>query len=58
MYKRTWLIFIIGVLLMACSQSQQSPNSQTATRCLEEAEAAFTKDSIRTGTPIILRTSD
>ena len=53
MYKRTWLIFIIGVLLMACSQSQQSPNSQTATRCLEEAEAAFTNDSIRLGETLL-----
>ena len=53
MYKRTWLIFIIGVLLMACSQSQQSPNSQTATRCLEEAEAAFTNDSICLGETLL-----
>ena len=53
MYKRTWLIFIIGVLLMACSQSQQRPNSQTATRCLEEAEAAFTNDSIRLGETLL-----
>ena len=53
MYKRTWLIFIIGVLLMACSQPQQSPNSQTATRCLEEAEAAFANDSIRLGETLL-----
>ena len=53
MYKRTWLIFIIGVLLMACSQSQQRPNSQTATRCLEEAETAFTNDSIRLGETLL-----
>ena len=56
MYKRIWLIFIIGVLVMACSQPQQTPKSQTATRCLEEAEAAFTNDSIRLG-ETLLRTA-
>ena len=59
MYTRTLYIFIICVLLMACSQSQQRESSpqlgggegdfQTAARCLEEAETALDNDSIRLG---------
>ena len=44
---------IIGVLLMACSQQQQEADSQTATRCLEEAEAALADDSIRLGETLL-----
>ena len=44
---RTLYIFIIGFQLMACNQPQQGSDTQTAARCLEEAEAAFTNDSIR-----------
>jgi len=44
---RTFFIFIMGVLLMACSQSQQESDTQTAAHCLEEAEAALDNDSIR-----------
>ena len=36
-------------MLMACSGVEQRPDSQTAARCLEEAEAALASDSIRTG---------
>ena len=50
---RTLYIFIIGVLLIACSQPQQNPNSQTAAGCLEEAEAALTNDSIRLGESLL-----
>ncbi len=53
MYKRTWLIFIIGVLLMACGQPQQESDSQTAAHCLDEAEAALANDSIRLGETLL-----
>jgi tetratricopeptide (TPR) repeat protein len=38
---------MIGILMVACSQQQQKP--QTASLCLEEAETALTNDSIRQG---------
>ncbi|MBR2115362.1 MAG: hypothetical protein IJ929_11965 [Prevotella sp.] len=44
-------IFILGVLLMACSQ--QGPHSQTAASCLEEAEAALANDSTRLGETLL-----
>ena len=53
---RTWYIFIIGVLLMACSQSQQGADSQTAAHCLEDAEAALADDSIRLGETLLRKT--
>ena len=56
MYLRTIYIFIIGFLLMACSQSQQGPGSQTAAGCLEEAEAALASDSIRLGETLLRKT--
>ena len=49
MFRRSLYIFIIGVLMVACSQQQSGADSQTATRCLEEAEAALANDSIRQG---------
>ena len=42
---------MIGILLMACGQKQQE--SQTAARCLEEAEAALANDSIRLGETLL-----
>jgi len=50
---RTIYIFIIGVLLMACGQPQQESDTQTAARCLEEAEAALANDSIRLGETLL-----
>ena len=50
---RTLYIFIIGFLLMACDQPQQGSDTQTAARCLEEAEAAFANDSIRLGETLL-----
>ena len=38
---------------MACSQSQQEPQPQTAAGCLEEAEAVFADDSIRLGESLL-----
>ena len=56
MFTKTWYIFILGVLLIACSQTQQGSNSQTAARCLEEAEAALANDSIRLGETLLRKT--
>ena len=56
MYTRTLYIFIICVLLMACSRSQQEADSQTAARCLERAEAALANDSIRLGETLLRKT--
>ena len=50
---RTLYIFIIGALLMACNHPQQVENSQTAARCLQEAESALTNDSIRQGETLL-----
>ena len=47
---------MIGVLMAACSQQQQGADSQTATRCLEEAQAAFANDSIRQGETLLRKT--
>lgn len=54
MRKKSLYIFIIGVLLMACSH--QGPNSQTAVSCLEEAEAALANDSTRLGETLLRKT--
>ena len=56
MHMRPLYIFAIGVLLMACSQSQHSTSSQTAASCLEEAETALANDSIRLGETLLRRT--
>ena len=56
MFMRTVYIFIIGVLLGACSQSRQEADTQTATGCLEEAEAALANDSIRQGETLLRKT--
>lgn len=42
--------------MAACSQQQQGEDSQTATRCLEEAQAAFANDSIRQGETLLRKT--
>lgn len=56
MHKRTLHIFFIGILLVACSQPQQGSDTQTAVRCLEEAEAALANDSIRLGETLLRKT--
>jgi tetratricopeptide (TPR) repeat protein len=43
---------MIGILMTACSQQQES-DSQTAARCLEEAEAALANDSILQGETLL-----
>ncbi len=42
--------------MVACSQPQQGADSQTAARCLEEAQAAFANDSIRQGETLLRKT--
>ena len=56
MFIRSLYIFIIVVLMVACSQPQQGADSQTAARCLEEAQAAFANDSIRQGETLLRKT--
>ena len=56
MYTRTLYVFLIGVLLMACSQPKQGAEAQTAASCLEEAEAALANDSIRLGETLLRKT--
>ena len=56
MHKKDWYILIIGILLMACSQSQQEDHSQTTASCLEEAEAALANDSVRLGETLLRKT--
>ena len=53
MFTRTVYIFIIGALLIACSQSWQGSDSQTASDCLEEAKVALANDSIRLGETLL-----
>ena len=55
MFTRSLYILIIGILMVACSQ-QQGTESQTAARCLEEAEEAFANDSIRQGETLLRKT--
>lgn len=53
MFTRKLYIFITCVLLIACSQNGQESDTQTAVGFLEEAEAAFTNDSIRIGETLL-----
>ena len=46
---------MIGVLLLACNQ-QQKESDQSATDCLESAEAAFANDSVRLGESLLRKT--
>ena len=54
MFTRILYAFMIGVLTVACSQ--QESESQTAARCLEEAEGALDNDSIRQGETLLRKT--
>ena len=53
MLMKTLYIFITGILLSACSQSQQGSSSHAAADCLEEAETALSNDSIRLGETLL-----
>ena len=56
MFAKSLYIFIIGVLMVACSQQQPQAEPQTAARCLEDAEAALANDSIRQGETLLRKT--
>ena len=52
-FMRSLYIFVISVLIVACSKQQQDSDSQTAARCLEKAEAALANDSIHQGETLL-----
>ena len=56
MQKKSFFILIIGVLLTACSQSQQEPQMSSAAHCLEQAEDALANDSILLGETLLRKT--
>ena len=56
MYTRTLYIFIIGVLLAACSRQQDKMTMLTAADCLLEAETALANDSIQRGETLLRQT--
>ncbi len=56
MHSKSLYIFIIGILMIACSQSQKGADSQTAKRCLAEAETALANDSTHLGETLLRKT--
>ncbi len=56
MHSKFLYIFIIGILMIACSQSQKGSDSQTAKSCLEEAETALANDSSQLGETLLRKT--
>ena len=56
MHTKYLYIFIMSACLVACSQSPQGTDSQTAAACLEEAENALANDSIRLGETLLRQT--
>ena len=56
MRKKSLYIFIICVLVVACSQRQQESEAQTAAGCLELAQAALAKDSVQQGETLLRKT--
>lgn len=56
MPTRTLYIFIIGVLLAACSRQQDKMTMQSAASCLQEAETALANDSIQRGETLLRKT--
>ena len=56
MYTRTLYIFIIGVLLAACSRQQDGATMLTAAGCLQEAETALANNSIQRGETLLRKT--
>ncbi len=56
MHSKFLYIFIIGILMIACSQSQKGADSQTAKRCLAEAETALANDSTHLGETLLRKT--
>lgn len=56
MPTRTLYIFIIGVLLAACSRQQDGATMLTAAGYLQEAETALANDSIQRGETLLRKT--
>lgn len=56
MFTRTLCIFIIGMLMVACSKQPRQSDALTAARCLEQAEAALANDSALQGETLLRRT--
>ena len=56
MCSKSLYIFIIGILMIACSQSQKGFDSQTAKSCLDEAETALANDSTHLGETLLRKT--
>ena len=50
---RLLYIFMIGVLMVACGQESGDRSQKSASKCLEEAEAALANDSIRQGETLL-----
>ncbi len=55
MFTRTLYIFIIGMLMVACSKQPRQSDALTAARCLEQAEAALANDSALRGETLLRR---
>ena len=55
MFTRTLYIFIIGMLMVACSKQPRQSDALTAARCLEQAEAALANDSALQGETLLRR---
>ena len=53
MFTRTIYIFIIGMLMVACSKQPRQSDALTAARCLEQAEAALANDSALQGETLL-----
>ncbi len=53
MFTRTLYIFIIGMLMVACSKQPRQSDALTAARCLEQAEAALANDSALQGETLL-----
>ena len=56
MFARSLYILMIIMLMVACNQQQADSDSQTAARCLEEAETALANDSIHQGETLLRKT--
>ena len=55
MFTRTLYIFIIGMLMVACSKQPRQSDALTAARCLEQAEATLANDSALQGETLLRR---
>ena len=56
MFVKSLYIFMIGILLTACSWQQDGTTIETAAGCLQEAEAALANDSTQRGETLLRKT--